>query len=181
MTKEIHETSQTYPEGWYQWFKLPAATTHIAHVSESGGIYLPEDGVSYADFHKAYQAGGAYLLVLDETVREERRIQIAKTCHESNRVLQGLNGEEVGPAWDDAPYSIRESAHYGVGKALAGATPEELHISWVNFKIDDGWVYGPVKDDVKKTHHCLVSYDELPEEQRSKDHMFQAIVKSFIG
>ena len=52
-----------YPEGWYEWIKQPNATTHIAYVQENGGIYLPEDGVYYRDFHDAMEKGRAWRMV----------------------------------------------------------------------------------------------------------------------
>lgn len=45
-------------------------------------------------------------------------------------------------------------------------------------KVNDGWVYGEVKDADKKTHPCIVPYNELPEFQKKKDHLFIAIVKA---
>jgi hypothetical protein len=105
---------------------------------------------------------------------------IARTCHEANRVLQ-LSHDDENPSypWHLAQDWQKASAIEGVRVALDGATAEELHESWVRQKLADGWVYGPVKDEGIKTHPCLVPYSELPEEQRIKDHMFRAIVKSF--
>ena len=45
-------------------------------------------------------------------------------------------------------------------------------------KINDGWVYGEVKDAEKKTHPCIVPFEELPEFQQKKDALFCAIVDS---
>lgn len=101
---------------------------------------------------------------------------IAHVCHEANRALQYQGGDLVSPAWSEAPAWQRDSAIEGVAKAIGGAGPEELHESWCEFKRADGWVYGPVKDDVLKTHPCLVAYDELPERQKTKDYVFAAIV-----
>jgi hypothetical protein len=42
-----------------------------------------------------------------------------------------------------------------------------------------GWIYGPVKDPEKKEHPCIVPYDQLPIEQRTKDYLFKAIVDCF--
>jgi hypothetical protein len=42
----------------------------------------------------------------------------------------------------------------------------------------DGWKYGPVKDPEKKEHPCFVPYDRLPTEQKAKDYIFGAVVKS---
>jgi RyR domain len=103
--------------------------------------------------------------------------QIARICHEANRALQCVNGEdEPSPAWADAPEWQRESAAEGVASALAGESAEELHESWCQHKITDGWRYGEVKDGTAKTHPCLVPYAELPEGQRRKDALFHAIV-----
>lgn len=108
--------------------------------------------------------------------------QIAEVCHEANRALQLVNGElDVSPAWDDAPEWQRESAAEGVAKALAGETPEQLHESWCQHKLADGWRYGETKDPDAKTHPCLVPYASLPEGQRVKDAVFAAIVRAMGG
>lgn len=103
--------------------------------------------------------------------------EIARVCHEANRAIQHATGDpNPSPAWNDAPDWQQESAVDGVVKAQEGATPRELHESWCEFKTKDGWVWGPIKDEDAKTHPCLVDYDELPESQRVKDHVFSAIV-----
>ncbi|MFD8771450.1 RyR domain-containing protein [Streptomyces sp. NPDC059916] len=102
---------------------------------------------------------------------------IARVCHDANRAWQIASGDPaVSPAWDDAPDWQRASAIDGVCKALDGATSEQLHRDWCDFKTDGGWVFGPVKDETAKTHPCLVPYSELPVEQRRKDDLFAAIV-----
>jgi hypothetical protein len=45
-------------------------------------------------------------------------------------------------------------------------------------KVAAGWHYGEVKDAEAKTHPCMVAYEELPFEQRVKDHVFRAIVSA---
>lgn len=105
---------------------------------------------------------------------------VARVCHEANRVLQIHAGEvPISHAFDSASQDQKSSAAIGVHHALNGQTPEELHISWCETKEAQGWVYGPVKDEVEKTHPCLVPYSELPLNQKIKDHMFSAIVEAF--
>jgi hypothetical protein len=105
---------------------------------------------------------------------------IARVVHEANRVIQDATGDPaVSPPYDEAPQWQKDSTFLGIHEAFSGKTPEELHESWSVQKIADGWVYGEVKDSEKKTHPCLVSYSELPEEQKLKDYMFAAIVKAF--
>lgn len=104
---------------------------------------------------------------------------IAAVCHEANRALQIISNDPApSPLWVDAPEWQRASAIEGVARARAGETPEQLHQSWCQFKENDGWVYGPTKDESAKTHPCLVEYGELPAEQRIKDHLFAAIVSA---
>lgn len=60
---------------------------------------------------------------------------IARVCHEANRALQVIqNDPAISLHWDEAPLWQRNSAVEGVEKAIAGATPEELHQSWCDFK-----------------------------------------------
>lgn len=105
--------------------------------------------------------------------------KIARVTHEVNRAIQ-ISQLDPAPSlsWDDAPEWQRESARQGVFSALDGATPEQLHESWLRFKADDGWSYGEVKDEAAKTHPCFVPYEELPPGQRLKDYVFQAVVIS---
>ncbi|MDY7542615.1 MULTISPECIES: RyR domain-containing protein [unclassified Cryobacterium] len=102
---------------------------------------------------------------------------IAAVCHDANRRLQILQGDAApSQPWDTAEQWQRDSAIEGVQAAIDGATPRELHESWCAFKVADGWTFGEVKDAGEKTHPCLVDYDDLPAEQRTKDDLFTAIV-----
>lgn len=49
--------------GWYEFIKQPENTTHIAHMGESGKVYVPEYGATAGDFMKALMLGQAYRLV----------------------------------------------------------------------------------------------------------------------
>lgn len=46
---------------------------------------------------------------------------------------------------------------------------KNTHENWAQNKLEDGWVYGDVLDDEKKTHPCLVEYEELSEEDKDYD------------
>jgi hypothetical protein len=106
--------------------------------------------------------------------------EIARVAHEVNRAYCMSLGDNSQVAWDDAAEWQRFSAIKGVEFALANpeATPEQMHQSWLDQKLADGWTYGLEKDAEKKTHPCMVPYNELPQEQRSKDYLFRAVVRS---
>lgn len=52
---------------------------------------------------------------------------------------------------------------------LVEALAENVHDTWAKGRIDDGWTYGPVRDDARKHHPCLVPYGELPESEKEYD------------
>lgn len=103
---------------------------------------------------------------------------VAAIAHDSNRRLCMAHGDLTQHLWATAAEWQRESAIKGVRFALANpdAPPSAQHDAWMADKLADGWVFGEKKDAAKKTHPCLVPFDQLPDHQRAKDHLFKAIV-----
>ncbi len=58
-------------------------------------------------------------------------------------------------------------------------TPEQSHINWLAAQEALGYKYGTEIDRVNLLHPCMVPYEQLPAEQKLKDDMFVAIIKSF--
>ena len=56
----------------------------------------------------------------------------------------------------------------------------QVHITWMQGRLDEGWTFGPVRDDRLKTHPCLVEYDEWPEREREYDRRTAAATIRFI-
>ena len=54
-------------------------------------------------------------------------------------------------------------------KQLIEIIAEQVHITWMEGRIKDGWTYGPERNDTKKQTPCLVPYEELPEEEKEYD------------
>lgn len=106
--------------------------------------------------------------------------EIARVAHEVNRAYCASIGDTSQPPWERAPEWQKKSAVTGVLFHLQNpnTTPSDSHVSWATEKLADGWKYGPVKDPAKKEHPCLVPFNELPIEQRAKDHLFLAVVRS---
>ncbi|MDE6023153.1 MAG: Ryanodine receptor Ryr [Muribaculaceae bacterium] len=46
---------------------------------------------------------------------------------------------------------------------------KNVHEVWSKNRIDEGWTYGPVRDDAAKKHPCLVPYEDLPESEKDYD------------
>lgn len=52
---------------------------------------------------------------------------------------------------------------------LMEGVAQNIHENWAAGRIKDGWVYGEKRDDEKKTHPCLVPYEELTEVEKDYD------------
>ena len=104
---------------------------------------------------------------------------LAELCHEVNRAYCYAIGDSSQPAWKDAPDWQKLSAEKGVtANLMSGLTAEQNHSLWLEEKRRTGWTFGDVKDEVAKTHPCMVPYAELPVEQKVKDHLFRAVVRT---
>jgi len=107
---------------------------------------------------------------------------IAEVAHEVNRAYCNGLGDRSQVGWEEAEKWQQESSIHGVIYLAAHpeATPKDLHIAWCRTKRDEGWVWGKKKDADKKTHPCMLPYEELPKEQQIKDALFQAVVKTLF-
>jgi len=109
---------------------------------------------------------------------------IARTCHEVNRAYcVGVTSDHSHRPWDEAPSWQRESCYEGVLKHYENPefTAEDSHRSWMAKKIEEGWVFGNMKNETERTHPNLVPYHTLHIHERTKDEVFSAICKSMLG
>ena len=44
-----------------------------------------------------------------------------------------------------------------------------VHDNWALGRLNEGWTYGPERNDALKQHPCLVDYDDLPESEKEYD------------
>lgn len=105
---------------------------------------------------------------------------IAKAAHMVNRIydisLGGvpypyfpMSGEEMSSTVSGIEFLMSISPGIDI-------TPSMIHDNWLNNKVSNGWVYGKEKDGPKKTHPCLLPFEELTKEQQTKDVFFINIV-----
>lgn len=57
---------------------------------------------------------------------------------------------------------------------------KNVHEVWAQNRLREGWTYGPVRDDIAKTHPCLVPYEELPESEKDYDRATSQETLKFI-
>lgn len=113
---------------------------------------------------------------------DQQIIDIARQCHEANKVWCQINGDDSQKHWDEAEQWQRDSAIKGVWFRINNpdAKEDSQHNAWMEDKLKQGWVYGNVKDPEKKTHPCIVPFEELPLFQQLKDRLFCAIVDAMV-
>ena len=44
-----------------------------------------------------------------------------------------------------------------------------VHDNWAQSRLNEGWTYGPERNDTLKQHPCLIDYDDLPEIEKDYD------------
>lgn len=108
-------------------------------------------------------------------------LKAARAAHNVNRAFCDV----VGPpalTWEVTPEAHKQSVIAGVTAIYEDSsfTPEQVHENWAQIKLDEGWKYGPVKDETKKEHPCLVPYGDLPADQRYKNMLFAATVRGVL-
>lgn len=65
-------------------------------------------------------------------------------------------------------------------KPLVEQMSKNVHEVWAQTRIAQGWSYGPERNDVKKTHSCLIPYEELSEAEKAYDRNTSAQTIKFI-
>ena len=72
---------------------------------------------------------------------------------------------------------ILPACYEGVKEVLASRN----HDSWAASRIEQGWTYGPTRNDELKQHPSLIPFDELSEEEKALDYATaEEIILTFI-
>ena len=54
-------------------------------------------------------------------------------------------------------------------ESLVEEMAKNVHEVWAQTRISQGWSFGEERNDAAKKHPCLVSYEELSEEEKTYD------------
>ena len=81
------------------------------------------------------------------------------------------------------PHPI-DTSHIDLGelKPLVEALSKNAHEIWARERMREGWTFGPTRNDQRKEHPCLISYEDLPESERVYDReMVKEVLKATIA
>ncbi len=61
-------------------------------------------------------------------------------------------------------------------RALTERLARNAHDAWAKQRLEEGWTFGPERNDSTKEHPDLIPYDELPESEKTYDR--EAVVQT---
>lgn len=100
-----------------------------------------EDAVEKDDFLSAWKCSGYYMV----------------------SATKSLNG------YNPQPINVEDISLDADLEDLTEAIAENAHDIWARARMDEGWTYGPIRDDAKKQHPDLVPYSQLPDSEKEYD------------
>lgn len=104
---------------------------------------LLEERIESEDFVKAWKCSSCYM------------VKIAKS-------IAGYNPQPINVEDIDLDAGLED---------LTEAIAENAHDIWARTRMEEGWTYGPVRDDAKKQHPDLVPYAQLPDSEKEYDRL----------
>lgn len=122
---------------------------YVTSVEEDGAVmYLNldtmlEEVVEKKEFLKAWKCSGNYMV----------------------SATKSLNG------YNPQPINVEDISLDADLVDLTEAIAENAHDIWARARMDEGWTYGPVRDDARKQHPDLVPYAQLPDSEKEYDRL----------
>lgn len=107
-------------------------------------------------------------------------VAIARTIHEAIRGWVAAHGETPLEPWPSASEWTKRSTMESILWRIENpdAPHAAQHEQWLEQLRRDGWVFGETKDFDRKTHPMMIPYEELPEFEKRKDAIFNALALS---
>ena len=80
-----------------------------------------------------------------------------------------MNSTANASHWTPRPLDLSNVELSPELERLSDRLARNIHDLWAEERIKNGWSYGPARNDDLKQTPCLVSYEDLPEEERAYD------------
>lgn len=153
---------------------------HVGRLLELAGMSVKRSyDASTEDISRALAEGKYAIVVIGmeddpgrlHAVSVDASTVIDKTFLESWRKSGNylVVASESFDDYDPQPIDVEDIDLDASLEELTEAIAENAHDIWARRRLDEGWRYGPVRDDLQKTHPDLVPYSKLPEKEKEYD------------
>ena len=107
--------------------------------------------------------------------------KVGKMVFELVNDLRSFDPDDTIESWNDLSEERQKSMCRFIDDVLKNPTmtAEEMHVSWMDERLKNGWIYGEVTDRSKKIHNCLVPYEDLSVLQKAKDAIVIRVVNQY--
>jgi len=124
-------------------------------------------------FYNPGDFGNQYISDFDDLPEEIKYSNIDNAAHIPTKLLSiGYKIRQVKKGFK--PFAL----HLNEEEIETMARVEHIRWSWE--KRLNGWIFGNIKDDIKKTHPSLVPYEELSESKKEKDRELVKLIPALL-
>lgn len=124
-------------------------------------------------FYTPGNSGNQYVADFDDLPDEIKYSNIDNAAHIPTKLLSiGYKIRQVKKGFKPFALNLNEEEIETMARVE--------HIRWSWEKRLNGWTFGSVKDDIKKTHPSLISYELLSESEKEKDRELVKLIPAFL-
>jgi hypothetical protein len=76
---------------------------------------------------------------------------------------------DLNNSWEPNPVDTGSTRLSTELQALVEKIACNVHDVWARTRLEEGWTWGPGRNDKQKTHPCLIPYSDLPESEKEVD------------
>ena len=150
--------------------KKLARAIHSRYLHEIRNQKLKTDNYL---FYTAIEPAGKYISDFDDLPDDIRYSNADNAAHIPTKLLSiGYKLREVKKGFK--PYALR------LNDEEIETMARVEHIRWSWEKRLNGWTFGTVKDDKRKTHPSIIPYEQLSEPEKDKDRELVKLIPSFL-
>ncbi|NGM37988.1 hypothetical protein G4G93_29475 [Methylobacterium sp. DB0501] len=123
--------------------------------------------------HDAYrrQAGSSIDPHIDKCFKSLGAAEREDNVAAARRIIDVLSLIGMSIAQSDIVGVVQQQDYEMMVEHNIERLAEAEHDGWMAHRLANGWTKGPMRDFARRTHPCLVVYDELREDDRKKDRM----------
>lgn len=150
--------------------KKLARTIHAKYLHE---IRNQDNRTNNYIFYKPEDSENKYTSDFDDLPEEIKYSNIDNAAHIPTKLLSiGYKIRQVKKGFK--PFAL----HLNEEEIETMSRVEHLRWSWE--KRLNGWIFGNIKDDIKKTHPGLIPFEELSESEKAKDRELVRLIPSLL-